>query len=301
VGDCAPGQVEDFSDPGDHGGSGIGKDTIGEFICAIVGERHCARLTNADVKSQFDGFLKDALCVKFEELSTDRSVSNKIKKWTTSPTHVLNPKFGRPVTVQNLTNFFISSNERMPLYISSNAERRYLIYDSPAPVMPTPVAEMLVARQGDPAELSKLLWHARHVVNFEGYNPHAPAMKTEAFYELADNTSLSDVDRWVQRLIDNPPAPLGESDIWQSSEMEGLMPDAARRGLGPETSLTRSMGSRRFRHDIQYLGLISVRNAKLRLWAVRNGPEWKAKGNAAIAAEYARQHPEVGQKKRAKY
>jgi hypothetical protein len=284
---------------GDHG---IGKDLIGEFICAIIGERHSARLTNEHVKSQFDGFLKDALFVKFEELSTDRSVSNKVKKWTTSPTHELNPKYGKPIIVPNRTNFFGTSNDKMPIYIGSNSERRYLIYGSPAETMPEPMVAALVARLSDPAALSALLFHIRHGINFEGYNPRAPAMKTEAFYELADSTSLSDIDRWVQRLIDNPPEPLGQSDIWQSSEVAPFLPDEHRRGPGSETALTRSMGALRFRHQIQYFGLISVQGAKLRLWAVRNGPEWKAKGNGAVAAEYARMHPEVGRKqKRAKY
>ena len=284
---------------GDHG---LGKDIIPEAICAIIGERHSIRLTNEHVKSQYDGWLKDALFVVFEELSTDRSVANKLKKLVTSPTHELNPKYGKQLSIRNYTNSFINSNDKMPIYIGANSERRYLHYVSAAEPMPEAMASQFVARLSDPAALSALLWHFRYGVNYEGFNPRAPAMKTQDFYELADDISLSDVDRWVQRLIDNPPEVLSQSDIWQANDIAAFLPDEHRRGPGSETALTRSMGALRFRDQIQYFGLISVQGAKLRLWAVRNGPEWKAKGNAAVAAEYARMHPEVGRKpKRVKY
>jgi hypothetical protein len=55
------------------------------------------------------------------------------------------------------------------------------------------------------------------------------------------------------------------------------------------------MRSLRFKAHIRYFGLVSVKGEKLRLWAVRNGPEWEQRGNAAVAAEYLREHPEVGQ------
>jgi hypothetical protein len=52
------------------------------------------------------------------------------------------------------------------------------------------------------------------------------------------------------------------------------------------------MGSQRFRDDCKSLGLISVHGVKLRLWALRNGPQWAERGNAAIVAEYLRDRPE---------
>jgi hypothetical protein len=230
------------------GAHGTGKDQTGEAICRLIGDRHVARITSEHINSQYDGWLKDALFVKVEESSTDRSVANKMKKWVTSPTHIINPKCDRQLEIPNRTNFFITSNDVMPIYVGSDTERRWLVVKSPAEPMPKELADKLAEKLSDPAALSALLYRFKHQVNFEGFSPRAAAMKTDAFYELANDTSLSDLDRWVQRMIDNSPAssPLGDSDIWQAWEIAAHLPEELKRRGGYETALTRSMGSLRF-------------------------------------------------------
>ena len=278
------------------GAHGTGKDQTGEAVCRIIGDRHVARITSEHINSAYDGWLKDALFVKVEESSTDRSVANKMKKWVTSPTHIINPKCDRQLEIPNRTNFFITSNDVMPIYVGSDTERRWLVVKSPAEPMPREMADGLAEKLSDRVALSALLYRFKHQVNFDGFSPHAAAMKTDAFYELANDTSLSDLDRWVQRLIDCPDEALGSSEIWQARELACCLPDELKRRGGYETALTRSMGSLRFGEHIRRLGLISVAGAKLNLWAVRRGPYWQQQGSAAVAAEYIRTHPTIVRK-----
>jgi hypothetical protein len=155
------------------------------------------------------------------------------------------------------------------------------------------MADLVAAKLSDPVALSALLYRFKHLINFAGFSPHAPAMKTEAFFELANDVSLSDIARFVDRTIHNPDGMLRTSDIWRAADVTEAMPEELRRRPGAEMALTRSMGSLRFKDHIRRVGLISVKGDKLRLWAVRNGPEWEQRGNAAVAAEYLRANPQT--------
>ena len=245
---------------------------------------HVRRITNESVELPYDGWLKDALFVKAEELSTDRKVANKLKKWITSPTHVLNPKCERQIEIPNCTNFFISSNDVMPIYIGAETERRYLVYESPANTMPDDMATRLWAKVEDPEALSAVLFRAMFRLNYTDWNPHAPAMKTPSFYELTNETSLSDIDRFVQSLIDGEVLP--RSDIWELSDIEAALPNQLQ-GKGAQTALMRSLKQIRFREHVAKLGnQIKVDGRPRRLWAVRNGRTWKQSENSDVVAEF---------------
>ena len=281
------------------GSNGIGKDLIGKFICNLIGALHSRTITNEQIMLPYDGFLKDTLFLVIEEMATGRSVQNKLKKWISSPRNIINPKCERTLDIPNMVNLFATANET-PLYLASDQERRYLVYRSPASAMPTAMIDMLVAKLEDPEALAALLYHAVHSVDYTGFDPRKPAMKTADFYELANEASLSDMDRWVGRNIaganSGMASLLGGRDIWQASEIAAALPHELE-GKGAETALTHSMGSQRFRDDCRSLGLISVHGVKLRLWALRNGPQWAARGNAAIVAEYLRNRPEGFERK----
>jgi len=294
-----PKQWKVFHAPVITGAHGIGKDQLTEAICRLIGEHHVKRIDGTHIASPYDGFLANALFVKVEEADVGRSGANKVKRWITSPTHVLNPKCDRQIKIVNNTNFAFSSNDVNPMFIGSDTERRYLVYESPADPMSEKMANLVAAKVSDPVALSALLYRFKHQVNFEGFSPHAPAMKTKAFFDLANDTSLSDVDRFVDRMINNPDGKLRTSDIWRAADITEAMPEELRRRPGAETALTRAMGSLRFKDHIRRIGLVSVKGDKLRLWAVRNGPKWEQRGSAAVAAEYLRANPQTGQEYKA--
>jgi len=289
-----PAQWKVYHAPVIIGAHGIGKDQLMDAPCRLIGEHHIKRIDGTHIASPYDGFLLNALFVKVEEADVGRAAANKVKKWITSPTHVLNPKCDRQIEIVNNTNFSFSSNDANPMFIGSDTERRYFVYESPAEPMSDKMADRVAAKLRDPVALSALLYRFRHIVNFDGFSPHAPAMKTKAFYDLANDVSLSDVDRFVDRTIHNPDGKLRASDIWRAADVTEAMPDELRRRPGAETALTRSMRSLRFKAHIRYFGLVSVKGDKLRLWAVRNGPEWEQRGNTEVAAEYLRVHPQTG-------
>lgn len=275
------------------GAHGIGKDQIGEAICRLIGELHVARITGVHLESVYDGFLKEALFISGQEINVTRAAANRFKMLITASSYVLNPKYEKQLKIANRANWYLTSNDVNPLFISSDTERRYLPYESPAEPMSEAMAKRTAAKLSDPVALSALLYRFQHIVDFSGFSPHAPAMKTKAFYDLANDVSLSDVDRFVDRTIHNPDGKLRTSDIWRAADLAEAMPEELRRRPGAETALTRSMGSLRFKDHIRRIGLVSVKGDKLRLWAVRNGPEWERRGNAAVAAEYLRVHPQV--------
>jgi hypothetical protein len=75
------------------------------------------------------------------------------------------------------------------------------------------------------------------------------------------------------------------------------LPDEMRRQKGHETALQHSMSSDRFRDQIACLGQTRLAplapKQRVRLWAVRNGAEWKSKGINAARDEFIRAHTDA--------
>jgi Bifunctional DNA primase/polymerase, N-terminal/Family of unknown function (DUF5906) len=282
------------------GAGGIGKDQIGEAICGLLPEAFVARVTAHDLESQYDGFLKEALFCKVEEgRVSSRAAVERQKKRISSKTNLANEKYGRLEKTQNLTNWYFSTNDTAPIPIQSVSERRLLIYKSPAEPMPREMAAHVADRLRDPVALAALLYRFQHEIDYSGFDPFAPAMKTSDFYELVNEQSPSDIDRWVERLIDGIPDDLEllRSDIWEMSMLAKRLPDEMRRQKGHETALQHSMSSDRFRDQIACLGQTRLAplapKQRVRLWAVRNGAEWKSKGINAARDEFIRAHTDA--------
>src|SRR5262249_50288845 len=113
---------------------------------------------------------------------------------------------------------------------------------------------------------------------------------------LVDEQSPSDMDRWVERLIDGIPdnPELLRSDIWDISMLAGCLPEEMRRQKGYETTLQHSMSSDRFRDRTVSFGQVRLAplapQQRARLWAVRNAAEWKSKGKDAARDEFVNAH-----------
>lgn len=236
-------------------------------------------------------------------MKTGLTEQNKLKKFVSSPRNRINPKYGRTMTIPNLMNGYITSND-VPVKLGSDKERRYLVYKSFAAQMQAEMAARFVAKLTDPVALSALMYRAIHL-DYGDFNERKSAIRTAAFYELANDDSPSDMDRWLERAIEGTGSGLASDllkrDIWESWEIAEHMPNNLRE-KGSETTLTRSMGSLRFAGHCKNFGQISVKGRNYRLWAIRNGAKWTAAGNDAIREEFLRDRdPKFTERRPAKF
>lgn len=110
--------------------TGTGKSTImAEIPKLLFG--NVLQMTEADIRSPYNGQLMNTWWVTFEEVcagntkSERRYVTDKVKPWITNPEISVRPMFGPAFTMPNLLQFTGSSNHPDALQLDDENERRW--------------------------------------------------------------------------------------------------------------------------------------------------------------------------------
>jgi hypothetical protein len=129
----------------------------------------------------------------------------------------------------------------------------------------------------------ELLYYFQNCVDFSDFDPHAPARRTEDFYQVVD-AGLSAAERFVAEAMAGGVESLAFKDIFHLDEIVAAAPDDAKRPHWFASAV---------RNALQRRGAASLRPTKVeggtkRLCAIRNATKWKDASGTEIADEYLR-------------
>ena len=119
------------------GESGVGKDTLLQFIGQLFGKKMYANLKDAarDVFGTFNGMMKEAFFVHLEEANSavfsDPKISEMFKALITSGNLPINQKHREQVDGHTYANFFMSTNRDIAVRIEAD-DRRFWLLESRA-------------------------------------------------------------------------------------------------------------------------------------------------------------------------
>lgn len=116
------------------GRQGAGKGVfLGHILKPLFGELQTIQVEDEQLKSSFNGWIKNAFFIAFNEVAHDNrgrnSLNSKIKSIITDPTITVNEKNIRTYQIQNNVNCVFFSNERVPLLIE-HSDRRFTIVET---------------------------------------------------------------------------------------------------------------------------------------------------------------------------
>ena len=115
------------------GESGVGKDTLLEFLGKLFGKRMYANIKDAarDVFGQFNGLMKEAVFVHLEEANSavfmDPKLAEMFKALITSGNLPINQKHREQVDGHTYANFFLSTNRDIAVKIEADDRRFWLL------------------------------------------------------------------------------------------------------------------------------------------------------------------------------
>ncbi len=118
-----------------NGGQGHGKNLFFDKVLKpILGEKQTKLIDDKSLKSDWNGYLKDAFFIAFNEVANNNSDRNKlnsvIKSIVTDDEHVIHMKFINPFTIKNSTNCIFFSNEKVPLIVEHDDRRFNIVQTS---------------------------------------------------------------------------------------------------------------------------------------------------------------------------
>lgn len=148
------------------GAQGAGKGLLfGCVIRPLFGEDQTIQIEDEQLKSSFNGYLKNVCFIAFNEVAHDNSgrnaLNSKIKSIITDPTITINEKFIRPFVINNRTNCIFFSNESVPLLVEKS-DRRFNVVETGGPLTSTDWfdAEQVIPELGDELpRFAQYLWN----------------------------------------------------------------------------------------------------------------------------------------------
>ena len=113
-----------------QGAQGNGKTTIADIMCAIIGENHSMRVDSTTLKSDYNDWIEGRIFIAIEELFVNGrfELLQKLKNYTSNKAVPLHKKFVNTYNIQNMANFFATTNHRNAVPKTEEIRRYWLVY-----------------------------------------------------------------------------------------------------------------------------------------------------------------------------
>jgi hypothetical protein len=261
---------------------GMGRNLIAGVLARVfAGYTALGVDLGALLTSQFNGVLSGKLLAVVDEVAEGNGAqvyktAQALKRLVTEEVRHINPKYGQQREEYNACRWLILSNSEMALPLEDN-DRRFWVVRSDDQPKDTEYYSMLYRLREDPAFIASIA-HALHSRDISAFKPGALPPMTEAKARLLDRTR-SDAETVMREITESHP-----SDIISSVKLRDFMED----GQLPAPAA--------MRHMLDRVGWVKVGKTRLggtlgqqaKLYAIRNGDEWRSASPDALRNEMLR-------------
>ena len=233
------------------GDPGVGKDTIIDAVIPAFGQWNVGEISPNDIFDKFNDY-KPKVLIRVSEVADLHDNISRFKFYEATKNLIagnpdwtgVNPKYGVKYSVRNVAGVVMTTNYiNVGLHLAPDDRRHF--------VAETARSSRLWRTMEERELYFKTLWnwlyeggfahvaaylHARDVKRFD---PNAPPLKTEAFYNLASSSAVSDV--WLIDILEA----LGEPDLVRVDEVRAKL---------SHTTINEQAISKNLPHSMQRLG-----------------------------------------------
>jgi hypothetical protein len=262
---------------------GVGKNLLFECIAKIIGERHATKIEQAELASQFNGWMRNKILVIGDEVIGEdrRQHADKLKGLITGTTIQINEKHQPVSEIENLANFIFLSNHPTAMFVGQD-DRRYFVWEVEAPSMNQTDAKAF-ATWRDRGGLSALRHHLQ-ALDIRSFNPKARAPSTTAKKLMVD-ANRSDVEVWAEQVVSSGAGQIIGREVVSAMELA----DCYERATGrPKPSAKTMTTTFKRLGAFQRPSQVRVGVTKQRLIAIHRVDHWRKEPESSWAAEMAK-------------
>jgi hypothetical protein len=182
---------------GERQGSGKSTYILG-FTRALFGWQNVGKVTNSEIRSNFNEWMTDKQIVCLEEIwmtnrKDSRDLVNSLKDNITDEIARIHPKGGKGFQMTNPATYFASSNHLDAVDLA-DGERRWAIAQTKAGPLDERFAKWLHGWLQPSGRGSGVLLYTYRRKSIEGFNPYGPVPFSQAKIDVID-LSQTDVER----------------------------------------------------------------------------------------------------------
>lgn len=282
---------------------GVGKTSVPVTLSRVYGVRNYQGITQTHLESDFNGWaaLRQLVLVDDVDGHDSRSKASVMKSLVTQEDLLVNIKHLPQYSVPDVCNYVMTSNKVHAFYVEPEDRRwfvhevtatpdqaffdRYYAWIGDPKAVPTPTYPR-GWREGEPWEAgwatgaSALFHYALHELDFDGFDPHAPAPMTRskaAMIEIVRN----ELDAWCAALARDPDAKLAGAqrpvcrDLFTARELAELF-DETRRGPSVTAQYVTTIALTHFSLAAAGVRVKTDEDTEADLFfAVRNADRWR--------------------------
>lgn len=261
---------------------GMGRNLIAGVLARVfAGYTALGVDLGALLTSQFNGILSGKVLAVVDEVAEGNGSqvyknAQALKRLVTEEVRHINPKYGQQREEYNVCRWLIFSNSEMALPLEDN-DRRFWVVRSDDQPKDAEYYSMLYRLREDPMFIASVA-HALRTRDISSFKPGALPPMTEAKARLLDRTR-SDAETVMREITETWP-----SDIISSAKLREFMED----GQLPAPAAMRHMLDRVGWVKVGKTRVSSTYGQQTKLYAVRNGDEWRSASPDTIRAEMLR-------------
>jgi hypothetical protein len=262
---------------------GVGKNLLFECITNIIGDRHATKIEQAELASQFNGWMRNKIFVIGDEVIGDdrRQHADKLKGLITGTTIQINEKHQPVSEIENLANFIFLSNHPTAMFVGQD-DRRYFVWEVEASSM-SPADAKAFATWRDHGGLSALRHHLQ-ALDISSFNPKARAPTTTSKKLMVD-ANRSDVEVWAEQIISSGAGQIIGREVASAMELA----DCYERTTGrPKPSAKTITSTFKRLGAFQRPSQVRIGPTKQRLIAIDRFDHWRDEPESSWAAEMAK-------------
>lgn len=255
---------------------GVGKSLVGEVLGRMYGDNY-SYVTDTDLTNQnFNEWAENKQFILADDITanSNRQTANFLKTLITRSKIRINKKHLPSFVIDDCIQYLFTSNDPDALYIDPN-ERRYFVHRVKATKpRPTEFYRTIDAWSKSTEGQGALLHHLM-TLDMKGFDPIAPAMKTEDMKSMASLTR-TELEQFLLDVTEEPDATLarfGDTDLVTGQELAMVFETVAGDGKRVSPILVA--------RKLTGLGCEPVHRVRDRdgrrvnLYALRNQEKWK--------------------------
>lgn len=210
------------------GGQGTGKTFLGKILKSLYGP-HGKFVEQVAMQRDFNEWAVNTQFAVADEViyHGDRRESNILKNVITREEVTINRKYQPTYTVNDITNYFFTSNHSDALHLEPD-DRRFLIIECNKK-QPDAFYSKINKWLKDPSSYNAILYYLLNEVNCKGFNAQGPAPVTRQKQDMI-HESMSSLDQAIMEMVESPNVYLQiggtpiKRDVFTAEEIRALLP-----------------------------------------------------------------------------
>lgn len=265
---------------------GSGKTLIGHTLMRVYGTKHSVELKDADLEDDRNEWADSKCFALCDDITAkgDRKLMRKLMTMVTQKMLRINTKYVPSYFLEDLINYYYTSNEPDMFYMDEN-DRRFYVHETQAGKFLN-YKRYVAWRDSD--EGIAALWHYLLSIDLGDFDPQAPAPVSDGKKAMID-MGKSELGAWVLEFRRNTDYMLKQAnmtgDLFTMKQLHALYDPMGNKKASPN-ALSREFKREGYNPCCAGAPVRLSNGQQLVVWPVRNFDKWKKAPWGEVKAEY---------------